>query len=56
MWSVAMWNEVQWMKQSEWEWGEVQYRKGGKESMEKVYRSSRWWEVKDWVETVSEWV
>ena len=23
--------------------------------MEKVYNSSKWWEVKGWVETVSEW-
>jgi len=37
-------------------WSEVQYREGGGERffMEKVYRSSKWWEVKDWGESVSE--
>ena len=37
-------------------WSEVQYReRGGKRVfMEKVYRSSKWWEVKDWGESVSE--
>jgi len=38
-------------------WSEVQYREGeGEEQvfMEKVYRSSKWWEVKDWGESVSE--
>ena len=56
MWSVAKWNEVKWTKQSEVEWGEVQYRErgGGRVVMEKVYRSSKWWEVKDWGESVSE--
>jgi len=34
-------------------WSEVQYREGGV-FMEKVYRSSKWWEVKDWGESVSE--
>jgi len=34
---------------------EVQYGEGGKQVfMEKVYRSSKWWEVKDWGEQVSE--
>jgi len=34
---------------------EVQYREGGERVfMEKVYRSSKWWEVKDWGESVSE--
>ena len=27
---------------------------GGRVFMEKVYRSSKWWEVKDWGESVSE--
>jgi len=42
------WNEVK--------WSEVQYREGegGRVFMEKVYRSSKWWEVKDWGESVSE--
>ena len=37
-------------------WSEVQYREGGGERvfMEKVYVSSKWWEVKDWSESVSE--
>ena len=37
-------------------WSEVQYREGGGERvfMEKVYRISKWWEVKDWGESVSE--
>jgi len=35
---------------------EVQYRErgGGRVFMGKVYRSSKWWEVKDWGESVSE--
>jgi len=37
---------------------EEQYREGGWEQvfMKKVYRSSKWWEVKDWGESVSELV
>ena len=38
-------------------WSELQYKEGGGEEwvlMEKVYRSSKWWEVKDWGEYVSE--
>ena len=49
---------MKWTKQSEVEWGEVKCSigKGGGERtfMEKVYRSSKWWEVKDWSESVSE--
>jgi len=49
---------VKWTKQSEVEWGEVkcavQGEGGGRVFMEKVYRSSKWWEVKDWGESVSE--
>ena len=44
---------------SEVEWGEVKCsigRGGGRVFMEKVYRSSKWWEVKDWSESVSELV
>ena len=34
---------------------DVQYRVGGgRVFMEKVYRSSKWWEVKDWGESESE--
>ena len=37
-------------------WGEVKCSigRGGQVFMEKVYRSSKWWEVKDWGERVSE--
>ena len=36
-------------------WSEMQYREGGgRVFMEKVYRSSKWWEVKDWGEGASE--
>ena len=38
-------------------WSEVQYGEGGGGKqlfMEKVYSSSKWWEVKDWGESVSE--
>jgi len=44
------------MKQSEVEWGEVKCGMGGGERvfMEKFYRSSKWWEVKDWGESMSE--
>jgi len=54
-----MWSEMKWTKPCEVEWGEVKYsigNMGGGERvfMEKVYRSSKWWEVKDWGESVSE--
>jgi hypothetical protein len=44
---------------SEVEWGEVKcsIRKGGgggRVFMEKVYWSSKWWDVKDWGESMSE--
>ena len=50
---------MNWTKQSEVERGEVKCsigRGAGEERvfMEKVYRSSKWWEVKDWGESVSE--
>ena len=36
-------------------WSEVQFREGGERVfMEKGYRSSKWWEVKEWGESVSE--
>ena len=46
---------MKWTMQSEVEWGEVK-GDGRRERvfMEKVYRSSKWWEVKDRVESVSE--
>ena len=60
MWSVVKCNKVKWSERSkvkwnELKWSEVQYREGrGRVFMEKVYRSSKWWEVKDWGESVSE--
>ena len=50
------WGEVN--ETSEVEWGEVKCNigRGGRVFMEKVYRSSKWWEVKDWDESVSELV
>ena len=48
---------MKWANQSEVEWGEVKCSigKGGKRVfMDKVYRSSKWWEVKDWGESMSE--
>ena len=49
-------SEEKWTKQSEVEWGEVKCSIGeaGEERVfiEKVYRSSKWWEVKDWGESV----
>ena len=52
------WSEVNEAKWSGMRWSEVQYRKGGggRVFMEKVYRSSKWWEEKDWGESVSELV
>jgi len=48
-------------QQSKVEWDEVKCsigmgggEGGGRVFMEKVYRSSKWWEVKDWGESVSE--
>ena len=61
MFNKVKWSErskVKWTKQSEVEWGEVKccIGRGGKERvfMKEVYRSSKWWEVKDWGESVSE--
>ena len=57
MWSVVKWNKVKWTKHSEVEWGEVKCSIGrGEEQvfMEKVYTSSKWWEGKNWGESVSE--
>ena len=44
------------MRRIEVEWGEVKCSigRGGWVFMEKFYRSSKWWEVKDWGESVSE--
>ena len=58
-WSEIKWSDVKWSEVNEAKWGgmrwsEVQYREGGLVFMEKVYRSSKWWEVKDWGQSVSE--
>jgi len=60
-WSVAKSNEVKWseVNEAKWSgmrWSEVQYREGGRVFMEKFYRSTKWWEVKDWGESASELV
>jgi len=53
--SEVKWSEVKWTKQNEVEWGEgkcsIAKGVGGRVFMEKVYRSSKWWEVKDWGES-----
>jgi len=59
MWSVAKWNKVKWseVNEAKWSgmsWSEVQYREREQVFMEKVYRSSKWREVKDWGESLSE--
>jgi len=53
LYSITDQNEAKWSGMS---WSEVHYRKGGggRVFMEKVYKSSKWWEVKDWGESVSE--
>ena len=60
MWSVAKWKKGKWTKQSEVEWGEMKCSivKGEEERvcMEKFYSSSKWWEIKDWGESVSEFL
>ena len=56
--SEVQWSEVKWMKQVKWneaKWSAVQGR-GVWVFMEKVYRNIKWWEVKDWGESVSELV
>ena len=49
---------MKWTKQSKVELDEVsaQYREGGggRVFMEKFYKSSKWWEVKNWGESVCE--
>ena len=57
--SPTKWNKVKWTKQSEVEWGEVKCSVvngggGWRVFMENVYRNSKWWDVKDWGESVSE--
>jgi len=58
IWSVTKWNKVKWSERSEVKWNEVKFSigKGGERVFtEKAYtRSSKWWEVKDWGESVSE--
>ena len=50
-WSEKLSN-VKCSEVNEAKWSEVQYSEGVGEQdfMEKVYRSSKWWEVKDWGE------
>ena len=47
---------MKWTKWSGMRWSEVQYREGGGVFMEKVYRTGKWWEVMECVESVSEWM
>ena len=66
MWLEAKCNKVKWSEVNETsevnesievEWGEVKCGIGkgrGRVFMGKVYRSSKWWEVKGWGESVSE--
>ena len=59
LWENAIkWSEVNEAKWSGMRWSELQYREAGRGEervfMEKVYRSSKWWEVKDWGESASE--
>ena len=44
------------VKWNEAKWSAAQGREEEQVFMEKVYRSSKWWEVKDWGESVSELV
>ena len=55
--SEINWSELNEAKWSGMRWSEVRYRElgeGGRVFMEKFYRISKWWEVKDWGESVSE--
>jgi len=61
--SVEKRSQVKWKVQSEVneasevEWGKVKCSiGGGRVFMENVYRNSKWWEVKDWGESVSKLV
>ena len=54
--SKSKFSEVNKAKRSGMKWNEVQVEGKGKKRvfMEKVYRSSKWWEVKDWGESGNE--
>jgi hypothetical protein len=54
IWSVAKWSEWSKVKWNEVKWSAIEGKGGRRVFMEKVYRSSKWWEVKDWGESVSE--
>jgi len=57
-WSEVKWSEVKWSERSEVKWNVMKLSavQAGEEKvfMEKIYRSSKWWELKDWGESVSE--
>jgi len=62
-WRVAKCNKVKWSEVNEAKWSGMRRSEGenrgggggGRVFLEKVYRSSKWWEVKDWGrESVSE--
>jgi len=53
------WSEVKWTKQSEVEWGEVKCSiekvgEGDESLWKRFIGVVKWWEVKDWGESVSE--
>ena len=53
-------SEIKWSERNKVKWNEAKWSVlwwrggGGRDFIEKVYRSSKWWEVKDWGESVSE--
>ena len=53
-----MCNKVKWSERSKVKWNKVKWSAvlggGGKSLYKKVYRSSKWWEVKDWGESASD--
>ena len=53
---TSVWAPVVARQQVKWNEAKWSAILGGGVFMEKVYRSSKWWEVKDWGESVSELV
>ena len=53
-------SEIKWSERNKVKWNEAKWSVlwwrggGGRDFIEKVYRSSKWWEVKDWGESVGE--